>query len=286
MTMLDDIIRNLQNMGISRIEHIIPSVIFYKCAIQISLNHKQNSNSLRILDVGCSKGYGIYIMNRLCPKCQFVGVDLDKININTANKILSKLSNVTCVLGDITDERTREYLHLTYGYFDVITCFEVYEHIPPKNAEILLKNIRSLLKPDGLLFISTPNKRVYDINAYTEDHVNEVNPQEFIKRLELAGFSIIGMFGSYTQSPILIRTLERLNLVARIGDRKNKLSSTKKLVRYFLVSLLFPSKVYGEIIRRVSYKKYLQFKAKKARLSDNYLNSSLIFIVARKNEKN
>ncbi|AHF81264.1 class I SAM-dependent methyltransferase [Thermococcus paralvinellae] len=286
MTMLDDILKDIQNMDIPNIEHIIPSIGFYVSAIQMALKYKKNTSSLTVLDIGCSRGYGIYIMNKLCPNCQFVGVDLDERNINIANKVLSGLSNATCVLGDIIDERTREYLHLKYGFFDVITCFEVYEHVPPKNAEILLKNIRFLLKPGGFLFISTPNKRVYDIDAYTVDHINEVYPQEFIRKLELAGFSIIKVFGSYTQNPILIRALERLNLVARIGDRRNELSFAKKLVRYLLVSVLSPSRMYGEIIKRISYRKYLQFKAKKARLSDNYLNSSLILIIARKDAKN
>ncbi|WP_394296497.1 class I SAM-dependent methyltransferase [Pyrococcus abyssi] len=47
------------------------------------------------------------------------------------------------------------------------------------------------MKSDGLLFISTPNKRVYDIDAYTKDHINEVSPQEFITQLKATGFSIL-----------------------------------------------------------------------------------------------
>lgn len=63
-------------------------------------------------------------MSKLCPECKFVGVDLDKKSIELANKVLSKkLSNATCLLGDITDESTVEYLRSKYGFFDVITCF-------------------------------------------------------------------------------------------------------------------------------------------------------------------
>ncbi|MCO6040540.1 class I SAM-dependent methyltransferase [Thermococcus alcaliphilus] len=284
--MIEKIIDELHNLGISNIEHIIPSVHFYLSAILISTEkNKKNQKPLKVLDIGCSKGYGIYIMKKLCPECKFIGIDIDEYSVSVSNTMLSNLNNATCVVGDIIDEDTVKSIYLEHGLFDIITCFEVYEHIPSQSAKKLLKHIKFLLKSEGLLFISTPNKRIYDIDAYTADHINEVFPQEFIRELELAGFSVLNIFGLYTQNPTLIQMLEKLNLGARIGDRKNDLSFSKKLLRYIIVSLLSPDRVYSSILKKVSYKKYLEFKAKKARLTGDYLNSSLIFVVAKNTAK-
>ncbi|NJE09298.1 methyltransferase domain-containing protein, partial [Thermococcus sp. M39] len=165
-------------------------------------------SELKILDVGCSKGYGVYIMKLICPTCHFVGVDLNGDDIKTAKELLSDFQDIVCLSGDITNEHFVEYLLSTYGPFDVITCFEVYEHIKPETADTFLNNISLLLKQDGLLFISTPNKRIYDTDAYTPDHVNEVSPQQFLRKLEMTGFSPIYIFGSYTKHPFLVRSLE------------------------------------------------------------------------------
>jgi SAM-dependent methyltransferase len=54
------------------------------------------------------------------------------------------------------------------GTIDVAVCFEVIEHLSEQEA--LLEEVRRVLRPDGVLVISTPN-RIY----YTEERM-EINP--------------------------------------------------------------------------------------------------------------
>jgi hypothetical protein len=68
--------------------------------------------------------------------------------------------------------------------FDLIVCFEAIEHI--EAHETLLDEILRLLKPEGVLIVSTPNKPIYD-QANTDEnefHVKELEFDEFRHLLE------------------------------------------------------------------------------------------------------
>ena len=49
----------------------------------------------------------------------------------------------------------RENLHLSAGVFDVVTCFQVFEHLINPDQE--LQRIRRILKVNGVLVIEVPN---------------------------------------------------------------------------------------------------------------------------------
>ena len=78
--------------------------------------------------------------------------------------------------------------------FDIIVCFEAIEHI--KEHEILLQEIKRLIKDDGFLIISTPNKQMHsDILGHTNPfHVKEIYYQDFCDLLKNQ-FSYINLFG-------------------------------------------------------------------------------------------
>lgn len=51
--------------------------------------------------------------------------------------------------------------------FDIVNCMEVIEHIPAAQGAATVRELRRVLRPDGVLLISTPNypiKRFYDIS--------------------------------------------------------------------------------------------------------------------------
>ena len=210
-------------------------------------------------------------------------MDINKEDVLRARRLLSIFQHITVLNLDITKTRkTVKYLVRRYGKFDAITCFEVFEHIPPRNSILLLENIHSLLSDDGLLFISTPNKRVYDVDAYTPDHINEVDAENFLSLLKNQGFEPVKVMGSHYIPQILQRVLYRFNLIMRSGDVKNELSFQKKLFRYLLCALLDPKRLKLNMIKRVDFEQYLKLRLSYESLVHDYNNSSLVYVVAKK----
>jgi len=86
----------------------------------------------------------------------------------------------------------RSDLKTVQGTFDVVTAIEVIEHtIDPVSV---LKEIRTLLKPGGLLLVTTGNASAFRKGFFEwsyvvpEIHVSYFEPQSLSKAMELAGF--------------------------------------------------------------------------------------------------
>ncbi len=56
------------------------------------------------------------------------------------------------------------YPELEDHFFDVITMWHVLEHVP--DLEFQLKQLKRLLKPDGVIFIAVPNFKSFDATHY------------------------------------------------------------------------------------------------------------------------
>lgn len=106
----------------------------------------------RLLDVGC--GNGDYLDFARAVGWSVVGVDFDP---KAVSKARSRGLNVH-------DGSVEDLLSENRGTFDAITLSHVIEHVhDPKR---LLGNCYDLLKPDGLLWIETPNIDSYGHRIY------------------------------------------------------------------------------------------------------------------------
>ncbi len=108
-----------------------------------------------ILDVGCGAGYFLclirekYVSQGFSPR--IAGVDISAHQASFMAKRMEKegvLDAVAC-LGN------SEYLPFADNTFDLVTCSEVLEHV--RNPLRALSEMRRVLKPDGILNLSTPS---------------------------------------------------------------------------------------------------------------------------------
>jgi 2-polyprenyl-3-methyl-5-hydroxy-6-metoxy-1,4-benzoquinol methylase len=145
-----------------------------------------------ILDAGCGFGYGSVILGGYQAK-KVIGIDKSIQTLRYAaekynsNNIYYAASDLTCA----------PFVNYT---FDTIYAFEVVEHI--KNDDAFLSEMARLLKEDGYIFISTPNKKLSgyeDGSKKNQFHFREYELNEF-RNLLGTYFSNVQIYGErYSQ---------------------------------------------------------------------------------------
>lgn len=114
-----------------------------------------------VLDCATGTGYGVRLLLETGNSRLVVGVDNDFKAVEYAfRKHGCPSSFFICAAG--------EHVPLEAGTIDVLTCFETIEHVPDDLA--LLNEFHRVLRPGGLLIISTPNQWPLSVSPY---HVRE-----------------------------------------------------------------------------------------------------------------
>ena len=105
-----------------------------------------------ILDFGCGSGemLEVFYRNKFRPK-RYLGLDIRQKTIEENNEKFGKLGFAEFRQADLCAE-------LDLGEtFDIITCFEVLEHIGHANADAFLDNIAYHCNDKTRVYLSTPN---------------------------------------------------------------------------------------------------------------------------------
>lgn len=106
-----------------------------------------------ILDFGCGSGemLEVFYRNKFRPK-RYLGLDIRKQTIDENSEKFGKLDFAEFRQCDLCQDE------LDLGQtFDIITCFEVMEHIGHKNADAFLDNIAFHCDENTRVYLSTPN---------------------------------------------------------------------------------------------------------------------------------
>lgn len=130
----------------------------YLLARKFTLKRKYNivqafKSSGSMLDIGCGSGE---LLNLFQEKgWKIVGVEPDELVRNAA---ISRYSL------DIREEASLK--KITDGSFDVVTMWHVLEHVPGLVDRV--KEVKRLLKNDGILVVAVPNSNSMDAKIYGE----------------------------------------------------------------------------------------------------------------------
>lgn len=130
---------------------------------EIASNHIEKD--MVTLDIACGSGFGV---NKLSEKIVTVyGADIDTTSIELAKK--NNVNN-NFFIADITN------LNVIDNSYDAITCFETIEHV---NEHACLKELKRVLRPEGVLILSTPQNSQGKI-PINSCHIIEYSLKELI----------------------------------------------------------------------------------------------------------
>lgn len=86
----------------------------------------------------------------LRPDIQVTVIDLDPLSVRIGAKLFQEIPNLTFVNEDARSSTYR-------ARFDYCFMIELLEHVPPESHISLIETALSALKPNGKLFLTTPN---------------------------------------------------------------------------------------------------------------------------------
>ena len=124
-----------------------------------------------VLDIACGEGYGSAMLVEQARSV--TGVDIADETIRHAKDTYADLKGLQFKQGDAAQ------IPLEDGSVDVVVSFETIEH--HDRHQEMIDEIRRVLRPDGLLVMSSPNRVVYSEQAgyHNEFHVKELDFDEF-----------------------------------------------------------------------------------------------------------
>lgn len=145
---------------------------YYPFFEEIAIRLKDKFSTSNILDIGCGKGFLVEAFEKQ---------DLKACGIDVSKYALLGSKATTLILG------SAESLPFKDDSFDLITCFEVIEHL--EKPEKFVKEVKRILTPNGFLYLTTPSHR-NQIARRDPTHINIKPLSEWEKILRLHGFVI------------------------------------------------------------------------------------------------
>jgi SAM-dependent methyltransferase len=166
-----------------------------------------------VLDVACGTGYGAPLLWDSGAR-RLISVDLS----------LPALRFGRDQYGLRAVQADAQLLPFAPESFDVVVSLETIEHVP--HADRFLEEVRRVLRPDGRLLLSTPDRNYSnETNPY---HVREFTLPELREILSLAGLRVDSVWGQHWKLPGAVFTrvwglrgfawrVEHLPGVSRVG---------------------------------------------------------------------
>lgn len=103
-----------------------------------------------LLEVGCGVGETTARLCAVRPGLRAVGVDISPTNVRTAQQLFGESLGASFTVSDLSEP-------VPGGPFDVVTLFDVYEHIPRSERAIFHRHLRQAMSPRSRLILTCPS---------------------------------------------------------------------------------------------------------------------------------
>ncbi|WP_425090712.1 glycoside hydrolase family 99-like domain-containing protein [Tropicimonas sp. S265A] len=156
------------------------------------------ASGLDVLDIACGEGYGSEILSASAKSVMGVDISADAV---AHAKYHYRAPNLYFRQGSATD------IPVPDASVDMVVSFETIEHL--EEHDRMMQELRRVLRPGGLLMISSPNKLEYSDKPKYDNpfHVKELYTEEFVA---LVGgyFKNISHYGQRLSAASLIANTE------------------------------------------------------------------------------
>lgn len=145
----------------------------------------------KILDVGCHGGKFTSVIFKTISKAEIFGIDISRKAINYAS---NRYPQINFQVG------RAEKIPFPNSNFDLVTCFEVLEHL--KNPPKVINEVKRILKKNGVFLILVPTENFLfraiwffwskwgPGRVWHQTHVQKFNNNKLDKLLTQLGFKI------------------------------------------------------------------------------------------------
>ena len=139
-----DYSRHYQNWHKDSPEHIEKMIRFYETGV---VPYLPKDRSLKILDIGCGMGFLLMALQK-AGYANSMGIDVDKSQVESC-----RMKNLNVI--QVSD--TFSFLKEHAEEFDIVTAFDVIEHIPVGVQIDFVRNAFTSIKKGGQFIVTTPN---------------------------------------------------------------------------------------------------------------------------------
>lgn len=150
----------------------------------LNLLKSYNLKNKTLVDVGSSFGWLEKELLNYESSLKLIGIEPDSEAVEFSKK---KVEKAKFLVGDALKLPVKDNLA------DMVTFFDVIEHVPKNTEKKALAEIKRVLKPKGLLFLSTPNStpmmNMSDL-AYVFGH-RHYRSKNLVKMLKDSGFKVL-----------------------------------------------------------------------------------------------
>lgn len=154
------------------------------------------TENINYLDYGCGGGYIIQYFLENANSVKVYGTDMSPSCVMLCNDKLKNYENFKGV-----KKFDGNSLPFSDNFFHVITATEVVEHLLPEHRGVFFREVKRVLKPNGIFLITTPNEEDFVKNEiicpecstvfHKHGHCNWFSKNSLSKMLEKYGYTTI-----------------------------------------------------------------------------------------------